>query len=145
MSQRFRSAIRDIFKCRRGRARRRRSTRTRTQNSDIVACTTGAGGGGTASAPAPEGVALLNRHSSLTRLNLASALAVTHHQATHQLMHNGCASATNLLSGSERNLLMLAAARHRNGGATVDSNGNHLRVRKSRYAVYFIKDRFKFC
>ncbi|KAL3093842.1 hypothetical protein niasHS_004212 [Heterodera schachtii] len=44
MSQRFRSAIRDIFKCRRG------WESVRTQNSHVVAYTTTFGGGGTGSA-----------------------------------------------------------------------------------------------
>uniref|UniRef100_A0A914LAD2 G-protein coupled receptors family 1 profile domain-containing protein n=1 Tax=Meloidogyne incognita TaxID=6306 RepID=A0A914LAD2_MELIC len=56
MSQRFRSAIRDIFKCRRGHIRRK-STKTRTQNSDVL-CAVNSG----------DGVALSDC-SSLNRLN----------------------------------------------------------------------------
>ncbi|CAK5077405.1 unnamed protein product [Meloidogyne enterolobii] len=59
MSQRFRSAIRDIFKCRRGHIRRK-STKTRTQNSDVL-CAVNSG----------DGVALSDC-SSLNRLNHAN-------------------------------------------------------------------------
>ncbi|KAF7635599.1 G_PROTEIN_RECEP_F1_2 domain-containing protein [Meloidogyne graminicola] len=56
MSQRFRSAIRDIFKCRRGHIRRK-STKTRTQNSDVL-CAVNSG----------DGIAL-SACSSLNKLN----------------------------------------------------------------------------
>ncbi|KAL3103432.1 hypothetical protein niasHS_002618 [Heterodera schachtii] len=95
MSQRFRSAIRDIFKCRRGRARRKS---VRTQNSDVVACTTTFGGGGTRSAgggaTTDDGMGIMPMFSSLSRLNSVVGTATAHNQTQMNT------------AGSERNLLL---------------------------------------